>query len=213
MSTKTLCVGVIVTCLHFQLYSTALAQLSGNVKREKEERGEVEFTDFELAWPSIASHPRAFLAISGKGKNWSQLSTDGEEPSFSAIEEGFTAGVYTYRIKYSTGEAEEKKQSSRNAFAERRALLKKRIELFKAGDRHGAKAALDQANQIRKDEAEKASFAGSVKAFMSRVRRTDSDTIARTGRFTVRDDGKVEPLKTDAEDEVGNREEAQTQER
>ena len=153
------------------------------------------------------------MAISGNGKNWNQLFTDGERPSFSAIEEGFTAGVYTYRIKYSTGETETDKQSSRNAFAERRALLKKRIELFEAGDRAGAKAALDQANQIRKDEAEKASFAGNVKAFMSRVRQ-DSDTIVHTGRFTVHNDGKVEAFKTDAEDEAraDNREEAQNQE-
>ena len=215
MSTKILCVGVIVICLHLQLCSSAQAQRSATPTREKEKRGEVEFTDFELAWPSIASHPRAFLAVNGKGKTWTQLSTDGEKPSFSAIEEGFTAGVYTYRIKYSTGEAEEKKQSSRNAFAERRALLKKRLELFEAGDRNGAKAALDQANQIRKDESEIYSIAGTVKAFMSRVRRTDSDTIARTGRFTVHSDGKVEAFETDAEDEAegSNRAEAQYQEK
>ena len=219
MNSKILCVGVIVICLNLQLYSSAQAQRSGTSDREKEERGEVEFTNFALEWPSISSHPRAFLAINGKGKTWTQLSTDGEKPSFSAIEEGLTAGVYTYRIKYSTGEAEDKKQSSRNAFAERRSLLKKRLELFEAGDRAGAKAALNQANQIRKDESERSSFAGTVKAFMSRVRQTDSDTIARTGRFTVHSDGKVEAFETDAEDEAkaesqgSGREEAQDQEK
>ena len=169
----------------------AVVQKNGVAAKANKEKkpAEVELTEYELVWPTFETHPQAFLTISGSKKKWTHLFADGEEPAFSPIEEKFEEGTYSYRIEYSTGVHQKERQASKEAFANRRALLKKRLALLEKGDRDGAKAALDQANKIRSDQANKKAPFG-VEQLMAKEKKP-SDAIVRVGRFVVRPSGKV----------------------
>ena len=79
MNLKVFYVCAIVTASFFQFHAPVQAQRSSSVekpvankvvkeptlKREKETRGEVEFSDYELIWPSIETHERATVTVFG----------------------------------------------------------------------------------------------------------------------------------------------------
>lgn len=166
-------------------------------KTKEETRGEARFGEYEIAWPSIKTHPRSFLKVSNQSVSWKQEFLDGDAPFFNAFEEKFEPGVYTFRVEYVTDEQRNAKQATKAAFGDRRALLRKRLELLEKGDRDGAKAALDRANQIRAEQAEQAKQ--SQLSPMQMVARSRNSNIIRTGTFEVDDDGKVKIYKGRAE--------------
>ena len=151
---------------------------------KKETRGEVKFTEYELVWPSIETHDRSFVTVTGEKVRWTQEFVDGDAPVFNAIEEKIDAGNYTYRVEYISNEAGKAKKEREAASAKRRELLKKRLDLLNKGDREGSKAALEEANAIRISQP----GAMDLNQFMN---RGNSDNISRTGRFLVKQDGKV----------------------
>ena len=158
-----------------------------SAKPEKETRGEVKYEDFELTWPSIDTHQRSMLTVSGKDVKWTQRFVDGDPPVFNPIEEGIEAGQYTFRVQYTGNEVGKAEEERKAAFKNRRDLLKKRLELLRKGDREGSKAALDQANKIRSEQMAK------PKPDVSELRNgKKSDFISRTGKFVIVDGGKIQ---------------------
>lgn len=129
------------------------------------------------------------MTVLGGDTTWTQEFVDGDEPFFNPIEEGVAAGRYGFRIDYIHNDTGQQKMQRKKASEDRRALLKKRLELLQKGDREGAAAALKQANRIRSKQSEKsrASLAESRK-------QRKSDFITHVGKFTVLDNGKVEPF-------------------
>ena len=162
----------------------------------KETRGEVKYTEYELVWPSIETHDRSFVTVVGKNVRWTQEFVDGDAPVFNAIEEKFDAGNYAYRVDYISNDAGKAKKDRKAAFAKRGELLKKRLELLDKGDREGAKAALDQANEIRSAQAAKPTV-----DLKQMFERKNSNSISRSGSFLVKKDGKVaiQPTKPERE--------------
>lgn len=199
MRSKDLLLLVFMIGLLAQCQTTVLGQDRGGkpvakkvvkeptLKREKESRGEVEFSDFELTWPSIDTHERAMVTVTGNNVKWTQRFIDGDQPVFNPIEEGFEAGTYSFRVQYTGNEVGQAKQERKAAFKSRREFLKKRLELLRKGDRDGARAALEQANQIRSEQAKKSTF-----DLSQRRDRKKSDFISQSGKFVILDGGKIE---------------------
>lgn len=203
MSFKSLCVIPSLVILLLQLSHQAVAQegtsqwvrpkpvarkviTTPKAAPEKETRGEVMSTEYELEWPSIKTHQRAFLTISGNNVRWTQEFVDGDAPMFTPIVEGIEEGTYIFRVEYISNDAGKAKKELKAAFAKRRDLLDKRLELMRQGDRDGAKAALDQANGIRSAQAAKPT------PYLQQILKgSNTDSISRTGIFVVKADGKV----------------------
>lgn len=162
---------------------------------KRETRGEVKYTEYELVWPSIETHKRSLVTVTGKNVRWTQEFVDGDAPVFNAIEEKFDAGNYTFRVDYIANEAGQARQEREESRANRRELLKKRLELLEKGDRDGAKRAFEKANQIRSIQVEKSK---SERA-RSSDRKKDSGSITRTGKFVVNEDGEVEAFRVHRE--------------
>ena len=183
--------------------------LEPHQKPEKETAGTVEYRGYELVWPLIETHERAILRVKGEDFDWSQEFIDGDQPFFSPIEEGVEAGRYRFRIVYVHNDAGKEKRELETAVADRRALLEKRLELLSKGDREGAKAALEQANQLRSERSEEAT----LRKLESRSNVGNKPKhISRHGSFKVSDDGTVEafdPMQTpenyDRQKELGAR--------
>ena len=175
---------------------------------KKETRGEVKCTEYELVWPSIKTHKRSFVTVTGKNVRWTQEFVDGDAPVFNAIEEKFDAGNYIFRVEYVSNYVGKAKEERRAASAKRRELLKKRLELIDKGDREGAKEALVQANEIRAREAAK-----QLPDMAQMLESGNYKSISRRGSFLVKTDGKVaiQPTKPERERPENNRSRQKTE--
>ena len=143
------------------------------------------YVNDELAFPSLDSHGTALLTVGGKDQQWTRVFKDGNEPFFSAKEDGLKPGTYAYKIEYQSNRVTEAKKRRTDSATERRSLLKRRLELMKAGDRMGAKSLLNRANKIR-DGLET-----SGKEHASLFNGSDEDFITKVGQLKVSDDGRI----------------------